>query len=42
MRAKILYERGQAKLKKGDKAGGNADIRAATKSRRVDCYDGRY
>lgn len=33
-RAKILYERGQAKLKKGDKAGGNADIRAATKLRR--------
>jgi len=34
MRAKILYERGQAKLRKGDKTGGNADIRAATKLRR--------
>lgn len=33
-RAKILFERGQAKLRKGDKTGGNADIRAATKLRR--------
>ena len=33
-RARILFERGQAKLRKGDKAGGNADIRAATKLRR--------
>jgi hypothetical protein len=30
-RARILFERGQAKLTKGDKTGGNADIRAATK-----------
>jgi tetratricopeptide (TPR) repeat protein len=33
-RARILFERGQAKLRKGDKTGGNADIRAATKLRR--------
>lgn len=33
-RAKILFERGEAKLRKGDKTGGNADIRAATKLRR--------
>src|SRR5262249_42875924 len=33
-RARILYERGQAKLRGGDKTGGNADIRAATKLRR--------
>jgi len=33
-RAKILFERGQAKLRKGDKIGGNADIKAATKMRR--------
>lgn len=33
-RARILFERGQAKLRKGDKIGGNADIRAATKLRR--------
>jgi hypothetical protein len=33
-RARILFERGQAKLGKGDKTGGNADIRAATKLRR--------
>ena len=33
-RARILYERGQAKLRKGDKTGGNADARAATKLRR--------
>jgi hypothetical protein len=33
-RAKILFERGQAKLEKGDKTGGNADIRAAKKMRR--------
>ena len=34
VRARILFERGQAKLRKGDKTGGNADIRAATKLRR--------
>jgi tetratricopeptide (TPR) repeat protein len=33
-RARILFERGQAKLRKADKTGGNADIRAATKLRR--------
>jgi hypothetical protein len=33
-RARILFERGHAKLGKGDKIGGNADIRAATKLRR--------
>ncbi len=33
-RARILFERGQAKLRKGDKTGGNVDIRAATKLRR--------
>jgi tetratricopeptide (TPR) repeat protein len=33
-RARILFERGQAKLRKGDKNGGNADISAATKLRR--------
>jgi tetratricopeptide (TPR) repeat protein len=33
-RAKILFERGQAKLRKGVKTGANADIRAATILRR--------
>jgi tetratricopeptide (TPR) repeat protein len=33
-RARFLFERGQAKLKKADKIGGNADIKAATKLRR--------
>jgi hypothetical protein len=33
-RARILYERGRAKLRKGDKTAGNADIRAARKLRR--------
>ena len=33
-RARILFERGQAKLRTGDKTGGNADIKTATKLRR--------